>query len=89
MAQESITGDHIISSLKTLGFTESEEKDNRINLSMENHKISVPRGSLDSNEETRLRTELAPIFKTLDSKIQESSDRTLLSVRDWLASPST
>jgi hypothetical protein len=92
VTQENITGDHIISSLKTLGFSESSEKqenENQVSLRMDEHKISVTKGSLDSAEQTRLRNELNPIFKTLESKVKESSDQNVLSVRDWLTSSSS
>ncbi|MBN2379172.1 hypothetical protein JXM67_05165 [candidate division WOR-3 bacterium] len=92
MTQENITGDHIISSLKTLGFSESSEKaeaENSINLRLGEHKISVSKGTLNSEETTRIRTELSPIFKTLNKKVEASSDETVLSVRDWLTSSSS
>ena len=88
MNQNNITGDHIISTLKTLGFTESSEKTEKPNyISLRNgeHKISVSSGILEAEETTRMRTELDPIFKALDAQISASTDTTLLSVKEWLA----
>jgi hypothetical protein len=92
MTQVSITGDNIISALKTIGFTESTDKKesgNRVSLEMKDHKVSVSRGTLDSDETSRVRTELKPIFKTHEDTVKKSSDSTLLKVRDWLAGSSS
>lgn len=92
MTQENITGDHIISALKTLGFTSSTEKaeaENQVSLVKNEHKVSVSQGALDADETARMRTELKPIFKTFESKVQESSDETLKSVNSWLAGSSS
>lgn len=81
-----INGDHIISSLKTLGFKESTKPmtGNLIHFVTDEHHISVSRGTLDVNETARLRAELAPIFKTYDIRVRASGDKILLNVKDWL-----
>ncbi len=87
MSTNVITGDHIISTLRTLGFAESNEnleKPNYISLRKGEHKISVSSGILEAEETTRMRTELAPIFEDLDAQVSASADTTLLTVKDWL-----
>ncbi len=87
---QNITGDHIISTLKILGFTESAEKaekPNYVSLKNGEHKISIAKGILEADETSRVRTELGPIFKALDTKISASTDATLLSVKEWLKAP--
>jgi hypothetical protein len=81
-----INGDHIISSLKALGFKESTKPmpGNLINFVTDEHNISVSRGSLDVNETARLRAELVPIFKTYNIRVKASGDKILLNVKDWL-----
>jgi hypothetical protein len=87
MAHTSITGNNIIESLKTLGFSESadqSETGNKVNLNNGEHQISVIRGWLDSNEATRMYLQLTVIFKAFENQVQASSDRNLHDVRDWL-----
>jgi len=87
MAQPTITGDNIITSLKTLGFVESEMKsraENKISLSNGEHKIIVTKGWLEGAEATRMYHELLPIFDAFENQVQASDDRNLHNVRDWL-----
>jgi hypothetical protein len=53
------------------------------------HKIRISRGVLDPDREARMRRELPPIFAFFEKIIHASTDAILLSVRDWLVSPST
>lgn len=87
MSQPTITGDNIITSLKTLGFSETAEQPesgNRVKVSNGKHEISVLRGWLDSTEANRMYNELCVIFKAFENQVQSSSDRNLHYVRDWL-----
>ena len=87
MSQPTITGDNIITSLKTLGFTESakqSETGSQVSFSNGKYQISVIRGWLDNTEATRMYNELLIIFKAFENQVQSSSDRNLHNVRDWL-----
>ncbi|TKJ36553.1 hypothetical protein CEE36_11455 [candidate division TA06 bacterium B3_TA06] len=84
MATQRPKGQDIISSLKTLGFSVSSEESNMTILTMGEHELSIPHGSLTDQSETELRRKLNPIFTKHESKISASSDKTLQWVRDWL-----
>ncbi|MBD3286540.1 hypothetical protein GF359_08210 [candidate division WOR-3 bacterium] len=83
---ETITCEHIISSLKTLGFSVKRINENLISLHNGEHTIRVSRGALDEDREVRMRAELAPIFTHYKETINTSTDVNLQDVRDWLAS---
>ncbi len=87
MAEPTITGDNIITSLKLLGFTEKaveSQLSNQITLTNGKHEIAITRGWLENAEATRLYNELLIIFKAFENQVQASSDRNLHDVRDWL-----
>ena len=87
MAQPTITGDNIITSLKLLGFTEKaseSQASNQITLYNGKHEISITKGWLEGAEATRLYNALLPIFKAFENQVQASSDRNLHDIRDWL-----
>jgi hypothetical protein len=87
MAQPTIIGDNIITSLKLLGFTETTAEPqaaNQVTLIHGKHKIVITKGWLENAEATRLYNELLVIFKAFENEVQASSDRNLHDVRDWL-----
>jgi len=79
-----VTCEHIISSLKTLGFSVKRINENLISLHNGEHTIRVSRGALDVDREVRMRRELAPIFAYNKEMINSSADANLQNVRDWL-----
>jgi len=81
-----ITCEHIISSLKSLGFTVKRINENLISLHNGEHYIRVSRGALDNDREARMRRELPPIFAYFRDIINSSTDANLHYVRDWLVS---
>lgn len=87
MAQPTVIGDNIITSLKLLGFTEASEQPqatNQVALINGEHRIVVTKGWLEGTEATRMYNELLVIFKAFENQVQMSSDRNLHNVRDWL-----
>jgi hypothetical protein len=88
MIQENITCEHIISSLKTLGFGVTRINENLVSMHKDIHKIRVSRGVLGPDRETRMRRELSPIFTFFKKRINASTDANLHNVRNWLASSS-
>jgi hypothetical protein len=88
MSGSAITCEHIISSLKTLGFSITRINENLVSLHKGTHYIRVSRGALDRDRETRMRAELPHIFTFFKKEINASKDVNLHRVRYWLASPS-
>lgn len=87
MAQPTVTGDNIITSLKLLGFSETTGESqvaNQVILVNGKHKVIITKGWLEGVEATRLYNELLLIFKAFENQVQSSSDRNLHDVRDWL-----
>lgn len=84
MSHTILSCEHIISSLKTLGFSITRINENLVSLHKGVHNIRVSRGALDREREIRMRAELPAIFTHFKKRINASKDVNLHKVRYWL-----
>jgi len=84
MSTQRPSGGEIITSLKTLGFSVTQETSNQTTLSKGNRTVSVPQGSIPDDRESALRQELRPIFSEHETTESASSNEVVERVRRWL-----
>lgn len=82
-----IKGSELISSLKSMGFSVSQEDEDQATLSKGKHRVRIPKGSFENLEEEqakRLRNELEPAFSEHEEEVSSSRDRVIRQVSEWL-----
>jgi len=74
----------IITSLKTIGFKVTHEKDDASTLTDGKRTVTIPKGSIPDERDRELRRELHPIISEYEEREASSPIDSLNRVRNWV-----